>query len=75
MSHWSLPEQVQNPFWHVPVAPHWESTTQVPHVPLTHAWPPPHWLFAVHGAHAPATHASPTALLSGPLPDVVTQSR
>ena len=46
---------------HAPVAPHCESMTQVPQVPVTQACPPPHWLFAVQATHAPAMQASSVA--------------
>jgi hypothetical protein len=58
--------QVQNPFEHAPVVPHWAFVEQVPQVPPTHAIPPPHWLFAVQAAHAPLMHASPIGGLGFP---------
>jgi hypothetical protein len=58
-AHCELLEQVQKPASHVPVGPHWELVTHVPHVPSTHACPPPHWLFAVQAAQAPLMHARP----------------
>jgi hypothetical protein len=33
--------------------------TQVPHVPITHAWPPSHCLLDVHAVHAPLTQIWP----------------
>jgi hypothetical protein len=51
---------------HCPLGPHCASTTQVPHVPVTHAWPPPHWLLDVQATHAPATQTRPEGLADAP---------